>query len=307
MLDYIYKKLFTKEDEKYNHIHKILGIVCLCHFLYRFILFIRYRSFMFIGGRDMIWLSFHGLLSLTSLIFHISGVRNKVAPMIYPEFRMHSIVFAFRSILCCALHHYKFHIIYSMMVIFATMGLADLITYHYKSSSNTMRNMPYDENIAIEDQNKMTRFHSRMQVCATLFMLINEDTAFSPLLSIQLAAFLMTLVRKNIIKAMDWHTIYAGLLYTNYFLYTEVKWIHFVFVISSFLFFVYLRFDHGINKYICWSLICVYKLGMMMVCNERMVENSIFYDVFIWMFILKNIYDFYVLVYPFVFHQKKLE
>jgi hypothetical protein len=215
-MDYIYKKLFTKEDEKYNHIHKILGIVCLCHFFYRFALFFRYGSFMFTGGRDMIWLSFHGLLSLTSLIFHISGVRNKVAPMIYPEFRMHSIVFAFRSILCCALHYYKFHIVYSMMVIFATMGLADLITYHYKSSSNTMRNMPFDENISIEDQNTITRFHSKMQVGATLFMLINKDTAFSPLFSIQIAAFLMTLVRKNIIKAVDWHIIYAGSLYSNF-------------------------------------------------------------------------------------------
>jgi len=38
-----------------------------------------------------------------------------------------------------------------------------------------------------------------MQILATLFMLGNINTSFTPLLAIQLAAFLMTLVIKSII------------------------------------------------------------------------------------------------------------
>jgi len=44
-----------------------------------------------------------------------------------------------------------------------------------------------------------------MQVCATIFMLGNIDSAFGPLFAIQLSSFLITLVRKNIIKTNIWH------------------------------------------------------------------------------------------------------
>jgi hypothetical protein len=37
----------------------------------------------------------HGVLSISSLIFRLSMVRNPSKPMIYPEFRLHSILLFF--------------------------------------------------------------------------------------------------------------------------------------------------------------------------------------------------------------------
>jgi GGDEF domain-containing protein len=46
----------------------------------------------------------------------------------------------------------------------------------------------------------VTRYHSLSQAHATAFMVLDADAAFAPLLAIQLAAFLMTLVRKGFIS-----------------------------------------------------------------------------------------------------------
>ena len=45
------------------------------------------------GLENSAWtLVMHGALSCSSLLFHISATRNPVKPIIYPEFRMHSIL-----------------------------------------------------------------------------------------------------------------------------------------------------------------------------------------------------------------------
>jgi hypothetical protein len=69
--------------------------------------------------------------------------------------------------------------------------------------------------------------HSSAQIAATLFMLGNLETCFSPLFAIQIAAFLMTLVRKSIITANTWHILYSLSLWINVFCYysTSIKYI----------------------------------------------------------------------------------
>jgi hypothetical protein len=132
---------------------------------------------------------------------------------------------------------------------------ADVISYMYKEKNGkTMRNMPFDKNIPDEKQNEITFMHSIMQIGATTYMLGSIDSAFSPLLAIQLAAFLMTLVRKSIIDAVTWHSIYSLTLWINIFLYlheiVEFIIIHQVMMKN----FIYVFFPYRINKYIGWSI-----------------------------------------------------
>ena len=96
-------KLFTHED-KFN-IHKIFGIICLLNYIYLFIDFIFTGFIGTISLRSIniyfIILSWvHALLSISSMQFLIPKSRTGILPMIWQEFRIHSILFAMRSILC---------------------------------------------------------------------------------------------------------------------------------------------------------------------------------------------------------------
>ena len=83
------------------------------------------------------------------------------------------------------------------------------------------------------------------------------ERAFMILFPIQIAAFLMTLVRKKIITPLQWHIYYALSLFMNY-LYTllllnitHTEIMPVFFYISS-IFFCFLRFGFRVNKYILW-------------------------------------------------------
>jgi len=93
-------KLSTKEDSNYYNIHKILGSITLTNYSYRFYLWYNYGE-MFIKP-DIFNISlifFHTLLSGTSFIFKLSSNRIRTTPIIWPEGRLHSIIFAYRSII----------------------------------------------------------------------------------------------------------------------------------------------------------------------------------------------------------------
>ena len=266
----VVNKLITKEDP--FHIHKLLGIICLLHFVYRYFLFFYYGSMMIISSFDMGLIILHALLSLSSLIFHISGVRNKNSPMIYPEFRLHSIIFALRSVICSFIHFNNLHYYYIIGTCYMTMILADIISYNYKDKNNgkTMNNMPFNKNITLKEQKNITFMHSILQICATIFMLGNIETSFAPLFAIQLAAFLMTLVRKNLITSTSWHIIYALSLWINTFLYYTINIDYMVINLIMFCTYVYVYFPLRLNKYIGWST-----LFMLYVIKKNEYNNYI--------------------------------
>jgi len=99
-------KLFTKEDP--IGVHKYLGIFCLLHFAFRFAQMLAGDPSAGLGTRlgrgpsvwPLVCVIPHGLLSLSSLIFH-TVPRDRVVgkPMIWREFRAHNIVFGLRSVL----------------------------------------------------------------------------------------------------------------------------------------------------------------------------------------------------------------
>lgn len=199
-------KLFTKEDP--NHLHKILGVICLANYAYRYYLLFTTRTMGLQSPAAYYLVGIHGLLSCSSLIFHIPNKRIKGAPMIYPEYRLHSIVFGLRSVACYYLTIHQFPKTYHMGVCFGTMWLADVITRTFPSDTTTMRQMPFDDSISAADRTKIAEMQSLHQMAATIYMLGNEDACFSPMFAIQFAALLMTLVRKSIITTNSWHILY---------------------------------------------------------------------------------------------------
>jgi hypothetical protein len=93
-------KLVTKEDGHYGHIHKFIGIAALAHYAYRAYLLMTTGSMQFDAGIfTLSCILLHMVLSVSSFIFKIPNNRINSAPMIYPEFRLHSIIFAYRSLI----------------------------------------------------------------------------------------------------------------------------------------------------------------------------------------------------------------
>jgi hypothetical protein len=97
------------------------------------------------------------------------------------------------------------------------------------------------------------------QVLATGILLFTPsmERALFILFPIQIAAFLMTLVRKQIISPLSWHVLYAGALGLNYLHGGLARdSLPFMFYVCSLAFCV-LRFRYRWNKYFLWTLIGV--------------------------------------------------
>lgn len=278
-------KLVSKEDPW--HIHKLLGAVCLLNYGYRYYLLIRYGSMNLGDNRAAALMGYHAILSCSSLAFHIPATRNKGAPMIYPEYRLHSILFVLRSVVCFFLTRFEFSISYKFAACYLTMMLADAITATYKSPetpmNTTMRNMPFDTRIGEEEQQRIILMQSSQQIGATLFMFGNLDSCFSPMFAIQLAAFLMTLVRKSIIDSNMWHLAYNISLWMNVLCYYSMPIEHLFASAVLFQVFYYWRFSDmkdrprlfvG-NKYIGWSIVFAMLYGWQTMGFDEKFANIV--------------------------------
>lgn len=260
-------KLFTYED-RYN-VHKLLGVVCLTHFVVRFYNLFVYGDMLFLDSIvDYLLLFCHFLLSISSLLFAIPSNRVKSMIVIWPEFRAHSILFATRSLACilCSYAMYSIHhvrLACGIIVLF-TMVAADMATqqYNLNMDKTTMRGMSWPNFFPMNNhhyQRIHNCFYSFSQIGATLSMFTGNypDHPFMMLLPIQIAPFLSTLVKKNIISDFYWHLVYTLTLILPY-LYSpspvRIEWM----VLIAFLRF-YLRMD----KYILWSLVLFFEISRM--------------------------------------------
>lgn len=248
----IIRKFFTHEDH-YN-IHKLLGITSVIHFLYRFYLIYRNGQAGFDNTNVHYVVLLHGLLSVSSLMFRIPSNRVKKQPMIYPEFRLHSILFALRSLLVMLFHNYS---IVRAYIGIATLVGADIVTYFLKKDT-TMRGMPFSDSVPTWFRKNLNTFYSVSQVMATMNTMKSQniDSSFMILFPIQIAAFLMTCVRKGLIGADGWHILYTMSLLMNYvhgfYCYNGDLW-GMVNYMSFIILFCVLRFKFNVNKYILWS------------------------------------------------------
>ena len=252
-LENIYK-LVTREDG--FHIHKTLGIMCLCNFIYRYSMLWMYGTMDLNNPLGFASVLLHGLLSTSSLIFHIPEDRNPMSPMIYPEFRLHSIVFALRSVLCSICHYYSLPI--QPLICMGTMVAADTITKyanHQNQNGRTISNMPFHSAISEQGKYQVITMNRCMQIGATLYMLGSMDSSFSPLFGIQMAAFLMTLVRKSIITANMWHICYALSLWINILFVFSLPLPFILFHAAMYNLYTICFFTWNTNKYLNWTIV----------------------------------------------------
>jgi hypothetical protein len=253
------KKLITPEDP--NHIHKLLGIFCLGNFVYRWGCFLLYRDMFFYNTFGMVSLCIHGLLSVSSLIFHIPRKRHQGKPMIYPEFRAHSISFGMRHVLSCIMFWFGYNDpLPHYALCFVTMFVGDKISTHFieTSKQTTMRNMPLDSTIdeVTRRENKLSQ--SVAQLFATMLSSYTINTSFMPLMAIQGASFMMTLVRKNLMTSLNWHQVYNVLLYmcVPYCIEPGVSIHMWLSSVISYFLYTGVFFKYHTNKYMNW--LCVF-------------------------------------------------
>lgn len=174
---------------------------------------------------DTLCVVLHGVLSWSSLLIPLPSKRNYRKPMIWPEFRLHSIVFATRHVVgtIIALHDIwpsgLYESIFSrLFLILLTQYIASVITNRYGSrEARTTNSMPYPDHVTSEHQMCIKRLYADAQFGATTMAVYGDPTcAWLPLLAIQGAALLMTLVRKNKISATAYHVVYASLIWINW-------------------------------------------------------------------------------------------
>ncbi len=269
-------KLITNEDSL--HIHKIIGSIIIINYTYRYLYYILYGHMNIKTNFDIYIIFLHGLLSVSSLIFHIPKIRNINQPMIYPEYRMHSIIFALRSVFSCIIYFYNYNYKNIIVICGLTFILADIISAYYNTknqNNKTMRNMPFDKSFTIKNQQALTLMYSYSQIGATLFMFGNINTAFSPMFAIQIAALFMTLVRKSIINTYIWHLIYSLSLWINYILLTSITPGCFILFQIIFNIHYYIIFPYKINKYIAWFFYFLFIINYKELNYEKNINNFI--------------------------------
>lgn len=251
------ESLITHHDGKYGHVHKSLGFISLTHFIARFGEFAIYRVMTF-DRAAWILIAVHAFLSWSSLIFYLTSFRSASAPMIWPEFRAHSILFASRSLTAMSLTLSGFSSPLTRYInVIGTIALADLATKYYQATNTTMRDMPFPDWVSKQARDRLNLYYSVSQVLATSGLLVSPsmERAFFILFPIQIAAFLMTLVRKRMLSPMGWHVLYAVSLGLNYIHGALAQdSLPTLFYIASLLFCI-LRFRYRVNKYVLWGLI----------------------------------------------------
>jgi hypothetical protein len=270
-------KLITHEDAAFMHVHKFLGIASLAHYIYRLHLWLTTGSMNFeANGFTLAMIILHAALSISSLQFKISSTRIASAPMIYPEFRAHSILFAYRSLICMLMHWsaraygHDFLLYFRGPLVLLTLYAADRITSQYKEQGSTMRGMPFPSHVPTSFRDAVNLFYSVCQVFATAEVLFafKMDQLFAVLFPIQIAAFLMTCVRKSIISAGAWHFYYAMSLLANFVFGLFPGNYLGGFLFPSAMLVCVLRIGLHANKYVVWTAVTAAHLYAMLALGR---------------------------------------
>jgi len=256
------RTLFTHHDT--NHMHKTLGALVLVSYVYRMVN-MGAQDMRFDGGNQtLLTIVLHAALSLSSLIFRIPARRISEGTRIWPQFRLHSIIFTCRALavltlLWAARRWPRFqawmdnsHGAANIAVTFAAMLAADAATAAVgKHGSDSIRGW--------NTSPARRFFFAVMQFQGTAVIMVGLprfQTYFFHVLILQLTAFLLTLRRKNIVghAAVSW--VYGILLVLG----AAVSLYDFVVtergdMVGSIGLAAYLlRVGVGVNKYAVWAL-----------------------------------------------------
>jgi len=226
-----FKKLATREDPQ--HIHKTLGILSVCSFIYRYgYVYNTQGNLGFDGmGQDkkMVMLDWatmivHTTLALSSILFRVPGFRIPDKPMvIYEEYRQHAMVFTTR---CFAV----FVVAYLFpdapcyvppIVVMTHHLMADRITSIWGRPGNTAVRATSDSMKISEFYKGVSQLYSFYQFLAIGSHIVPNarlgDMAYNAIIAIQSSAFMMTLYRKRIIRGKMHMVMYASCLVLSAF------------------------------------------------------------------------------------------
>jgi hypothetical protein len=206
------KQLITHEDPW--HVHKTLGICCLISFAWRL-------SMM--GPSDMGFQKYtsltlptfllHWSLTLSSFVFNIPAKRIKSGDRIWPEYRLHALVFLSRALLCCSVIYYEqyYHLPpnydLNFAIVILTLLAADVSSGSVQHRSGSIRDL--DTHPAVKF------FFSWMQFGATsahLYGARRFSLLFYMAFIVQVNPFLMTLRRKNLLSKNEVLSLYGAML-----------------------------------------------------------------------------------------------
>jgi len=274
-------KLVTAEDK--FHLHKLVGVFCLTHYIFRFVSLLVTGSMGFeqhSAAKIVFFFLMHALLSWSSLIFHLPQRRNRVKPMIWPELRLHNIAFATRSIADAIIHTVFEDVFVKRGLLFVatvvTMYAADRISDHYRrlelitKQDSTMRSMPWPNDASAKLIAAVNLYYALSQIFATVGVLnvskrwaTDVEFALTTLFAIQVSALLMTLVRKSILGNYAWHFWYQVALGLSWVLLlyrfqqrSPLPVVIFRACVGGFIAY-HLRFRFEMNKYAMWTLFAV--------------------------------------------------
>ena len=281
-------RLVTKEDGVYFHVHKILGILVLGHFVFRGYNWVVSGNMGFDTSLDTLgWIAVHTLLHVSSFQFALPQKRIKTYNVIWPEFRLHSMIFAYRSLIAMSIIWFRMTARISMLaeviaracLVLTTMFLADTVTKHFRTkglvgaTETTMRTNPYPGWFPKHWIKYHNLFYSASQVLATMQCLTSKDIAspFVLLVAIQTAPFCMTLVKKGVIDQTGWHVYYTAALGVSY-LYGNFgarlgcfvpRWLYWVISIAIMVG----RFQLDLNKYFLWTTTVLLHTAWVVIMN----------------------------------------
>jgi len=255
---FVVKKLFTEEDRFY--IHKVLGLLALINFVYRYFYLIHSTDSLGIQNNffSYLTLSLHLLLSSSSLIFHVLSHRIIENPLIiYEEYRLHAIAFSTRAVFVSlyGLNIFKVDLKKFSPVLAAGLLIIHLIVdyitlKHGKPGVTAVRNVQEHKGV-IKYGKFIYAYYQIASLASHLFISEHlNNLGFNGFIAIQSSAFLMTLKRKYIINWYShafWYTF--ALFLSFYYMWISLGFKFYIYVTVCFLF----RVGLNMNKYYLWS------------------------------------------------------
>ena len=275
--------LITKHDP-YN-IHKILGVASLLSYLLRvYYLFLHGTAFPQQEPQiqAVCCVLLHGALSTSSLLLPLPLYRNFSSPMIWPEFRLHSITFAMRHVIATIFaitnvlpNNPMFQCFIRIGLILLTIECASMVTQKFgDQEKRTTNSMPYPHWITSEMQKSVKNMYARAQFGATKLIVLGDPTlTYFPLLAIQTAPLLMTLVRKGKISCITYHRVYAISLTMSFVALFIRLWAHHdKLIIVSLIFSSLLPLSNlrknGLARHMIWICYAMFHFTLVPMINE---------------------------------------
>lgn len=146
--------------------------------------------------------------------------------MIWREFRVHNAVFAYRNLIGAILgiwfpdwwwrHPYTISsIVLKIALTLGTCKAADMVTSAIGDREKRTTNaMPYPPAMKRHQVEATKHYYAKAQFAATSLAVFGMPMlSFGSVLAIEIASFLMTLVRKGIIQRRTYHIVYAASLF----------------------------------------------------------------------------------------------